>query len=211
MSEKNCWVVEIIDPKDGSGDAIINLPAELLAQTGLEIGDELSIEMQNGLIVLSPVVRSPVIWPSSESPRAVLHRAYRSLLETYVLIPPDASDLAIHKAIESGFSAAKLQALCDDGVLRTVDREWIIPSKMFHACLKDDSPLDAGASDRMYRAVHMVAMATAVFGTSEKATHWLTKPKSHLAGTSPFELLQTTVGFHYAEEMLVRISEGLYS
>lgn len=211
MSEKNRWVVESIDPKDGSGDVIINLPAELLTQTGLEIGDELSIEMQNGLIVLSPIVRSSVIRPSSESPRAALHRAYRSLLETHLRIPHDASDLAIHKSIESGFPAARLQALCNDGVLRSMDREWIIPNKMFQAYLKDDLPLDVGASDRMYRAVHMVAMATAVFGASEKATHWLTKPKSHLAGKSPFELLQTTVGFHYVEEMLIRISEGLYS
>lgn len=211
MSEKNRWVVESIDPKDGSGDVIINLPAELLAQTGLEIGDEFSIEMKNGLIVLSTIVRSSFIRPSSESPRAALHRAYRSLLETYLRIPPDASDLAIHKSIESGFPAARLQTLCNDGVLRSVDREWIIPNKMFQAYLKDDLPLDVGASDRMYRAVHMVAMATAVFGASEKATHWLTKPKSHLAGKSPFELLQTTVGFHYVEEMLIRISEGLYS
>lgn len=209
MKEKNCWVVESINAGDGSGDMIINLPPELLAQTGLGIGDELSIKIENGLIVMRPVAHSLAYLPSSK-PREALHKTYRSLLEAYLHISSEASDLAIHKAIESGFSAVILQALCDEGVLKPTDREWIVPSRAFRACLKDDLPLDVGASDRLFRTVHIVAMATAIFDDSEKAYRWLSKPQTQLAGKTPLEFLQTVVGFHHVEEMLIRVSEGLY-
>lgn len=210
MMEKNCWVVESINAGDGTGDMIINLPPELLAQTGLGIGDELSIKIENGLIVLRPVAHSSAYLSSSKPSRDALHKSYRSLLEAYLHISSEASDLAIHEAIESGFSAVVLQALCDEGVLRPTDREWIVPSRVFRACLKDDVPFDAGASDRLFRTVHIVAMATAIFDDSEKAYRWLRKPKTQLAGKTPLEFLQTVVGFHYVEEMLIRVSEGLY-
>ncbi|QXH74799.1 DUF2384 domain-containing protein [Pseudomonas atacamensis] len=210
MIEKKCWVVESIDAGDGSGDMIINLPPELLAQTGLGIGDELSIKIENGSIVLRPVARSSAFRPSAKPSRETLHKTYRSLLEAYLHISSEASGLAIHKAIESGFSAVTLKALCDVGILRPTDREWIVPSRVFRACLKDDVPFDADASDRFYRTVHIVAMATAVFDDSKKATRWLSKPQSYLDGKTPFELLQSTVGFHEVEEMLIRVSEGLY-
>ncbi len=55
MNETNCFNVECLDPEDGSGDVIINLPAEVLAMLGLVIGDQLSLELIDELIVLKPV------------------------------------------------------------------------------------------------------------------------------------------------------------
>ncbi|WP_330220777.1 AbrB/MazE/SpoVT family DNA-binding domain-containing protein [Pseudomonas frederiksbergensis] len=39
---------------DGSGDAIVDLPPDLLAKFGLSLGDELTGEVIDGAIVLTP-------------------------------------------------------------------------------------------------------------------------------------------------------------
>jgi antitoxin ChpS len=54
MSDKNRWTSVCQDPGDGSGDLIVDLPPELLEKMGLEAGDELTIEVADGMIILSP-------------------------------------------------------------------------------------------------------------------------------------------------------------
>ncbi|MBX8596816.1 AbrB/MazE/SpoVT family DNA-binding domain-containing protein [Pseudomonas cichorii] len=43
------------DPGDGSGDVIIELSPAILAELKIGLGDSLSIELVDGLIVLKPV------------------------------------------------------------------------------------------------------------------------------------------------------------
>lgn len=45
------------DPGDSSGDIIIDLPPEILAAMGVDLGDFLSIELVDGSIVLKPICR----------------------------------------------------------------------------------------------------------------------------------------------------------
>ncbi|WP_442968247.1 AbrB/MazE/SpoVT family DNA-binding domain-containing protein [Pseudomonas sp. S32] len=47
-----------LDPGDGSGDVIIELPPKLLSEMGLTVGDLLTIELIDGAIVLKPVRQS---------------------------------------------------------------------------------------------------------------------------------------------------------
>jgi antitoxin ChpS len=54
MSESKRWTSLCQDPGDGSGDLIVDLPPELLEEMGLATGDELDIEVADGLIILSP-------------------------------------------------------------------------------------------------------------------------------------------------------------
>jgi antitoxin ChpS len=54
MSESKRWTSLCQDPGDGSGDLIVDLPPELLEKMGLTAGDELDIEVADGLIILSP-------------------------------------------------------------------------------------------------------------------------------------------------------------
>lgn len=54
MSENERWTVKCQDTADGSGDVIVDLPPDLLAKLGLGLGDELSIEVIDGAIVLKP-------------------------------------------------------------------------------------------------------------------------------------------------------------
>ncbi|WP_095128401.1 AbrB/MazE/SpoVT family DNA-binding domain-containing protein [Pseudomonas sp. Irchel s3h14] len=54
MSENERWTVKCQATADGTGDVIVDLPPELLARLGLGLGDELTIEMVDGAIVLKP-------------------------------------------------------------------------------------------------------------------------------------------------------------
>jgi len=54
MSESERWTVKCQEASDGSGDVIVDLPPELLTRLGLGLGDELTIEVVNGAIVLKP-------------------------------------------------------------------------------------------------------------------------------------------------------------
>ena len=54
MSENERWIVKCQETADGTGDVIVDLPPELLARLGLGLGDELTIEMVDGAIVLKP-------------------------------------------------------------------------------------------------------------------------------------------------------------
>jgi bifunctional DNA-binding transcriptional regulator/antitoxin component of YhaV-PrlF toxin-antitoxin module len=54
MSESKIWTVKCQDTADGSGDVIVELPPELLARLGLGLGDELTIEVVDGAVVLKP-------------------------------------------------------------------------------------------------------------------------------------------------------------
>lgn len=46
-------VVEVLD----NGDAIIDLPQELLDEVGWKVGDTLTIDMENGSIILSKKIK----------------------------------------------------------------------------------------------------------------------------------------------------------
>jgi antitoxin ChpS len=54
MHEPDRWTVKCQETADGSGDVIVDLPPELLARFSLSIGDELTIEVIDGVIVLKP-------------------------------------------------------------------------------------------------------------------------------------------------------------
>lgn len=53
------WQVILIDAGDGSGDAILNLPDELMTLMGWAIGDTLSIEVSDNCIKVTKINNSP--------------------------------------------------------------------------------------------------------------------------------------------------------
>ena len=61
MTESETWTVRCQDTADGSGDFIVDLPPELLAQMGLNLGDILTVEIINSAIVIRPQNYKPTI------------------------------------------------------------------------------------------------------------------------------------------------------
>ena len=54
MNRTQRWTVKCQHPADGSGDVIVDLPPDLVADLGLNIGDVFTIEVIDGAIVLKP-------------------------------------------------------------------------------------------------------------------------------------------------------------
>lgn len=52
MESNKIWKLTLIDPKDGSGDALVELPRELLAIVGWAEGELLEIEQVEKCIVI---------------------------------------------------------------------------------------------------------------------------------------------------------------
>ena len=59
MTESEAWTVRCQDTADGSGDFIVDLPPELLAEMGWDLGDILTVEVIDGAIVLKPITYTP--------------------------------------------------------------------------------------------------------------------------------------------------------
>lgn len=53
MKTYHSEVLEVLD----NGDAIIDLPQELLDEVGWKVGDNLTFSMENGYIILSKLIK----------------------------------------------------------------------------------------------------------------------------------------------------------
>ena len=76
---------------------------------------------------------------------------------------------------------------------------------------KEDKPLDATESDRLYRLARIGARALEVFENDASARKWLKRPNRALGGAVPFEMLDTDAGTEQVDEVLTRIDYGVYS
>ncbi|MCP8632931.1 AbrB/MazE/SpoVT family DNA-binding domain-containing protein [Pseudomonas mosselii] len=55
MTQSARTTVKCQDPGDGSGDVIVELPPDILKELRLAVGDKLSIEIFESVIVLRPI------------------------------------------------------------------------------------------------------------------------------------------------------------
>ncbi len=210
MSETERWIVKCQKTEDGTGDIIIDLPQELLDQMRLGVGDDLELTVANGTLVLTPVHNATSLRPMvSGVLRQDVYHAYRMRLERLLHISVNASDLDIHDMIVAGFSVSLIKMLCDDGTLSDEERDRIIHPKTLKTKLSANQLLTLPESDRLFRFVHITAMAEVIFGDKVKAKQWLSKPKARFLGESPSSMVATTFGTHLVEEMLIQVSEGM--
>ncbi len=77
--------------------------------------------------------------------------------------------------------------------------------------LAGEQRLSAEESDRTVRVARLVAYATDVLGTVQKAAAWMKSPNRALEGQQPLELLDTDAGIRSVETVLGRLDYGIYS
>ncbi|TPG75874.1 antitoxin Xre/MbcA/ParS toxin-binding domain-containing protein [Pseudomonas arsenicoxydans] len=146
---------------------------------------------------------------TAEVMRERAYQAYRARLEVFLPIPIDASDQDIQQLIEAGFLATRVKVLCDRGTLSNAGREQVISLKTLKKRLANGQRLSVNQSDRLFRVVHITAMAEVLFESDEKARRWLSTPKTRFSGKSPIAMLSTSPGTRQVEEMLIQFAEGL--
>ena len=66
-------------------------------------------------------------------------------------------------------------------------------------------------SDRLYRLVHVFALANIVFEDSDRARQWLSESQKGLGWKVPLELMSTEPGSREVEDLLGRIEHGVIS
>lgn len=144
----------------------------------------------------------------AEAMPASFYHSYRVRLESALHIPLAASVQEIHERIEAGFPASTVKALINLGAIDPITRDRILPFRTLKRRLVNDQLLTLNESNRLFRVIHIIAMAEALFGDPAKAKRWLAKPKRHLLGKTPADMLSTTPGTRQIEQMLVRIGNG---
>lgn len=60
------------------------------------------------------------------------------------------------------------------------------------------------------RAAQLITRAEAVFGNTETARRWLSKPKKQLNGQSPSEAIITEHGAKLVDQLLEQIDSGYF-
>ncbi len=76
---------------------------------------------------------------------------------------------------------------------------------------KHEKRFHAAESDRLVRLARIGAFAEDTLGSTRKAAYWLQAPNRALAGEAPLTRLDTDVGAREVEDLLLRISYGVYS
>ena len=86
-----------------------------------------------------------------------------------------------------------------------------IPHRTLTRRLAQHARLTAAESDRAVRLAQVFATAAETLGTEEKAAQWLKTPNRTLRGGRPLDQLDTAPGVREVEDVLGRISYGVYS
>jgi putative toxin-antitoxin system antitoxin component (TIGR02293 family) len=86
-----------------------------------------------------------------------------------------------------------------------------IPKRTLSRRLTQHSRLTAAESDRAVRLAQVYSTAAETLGDGDKAAAWLKTPNRALRGGRPLDQLDTDPGVREVEDVLGRISYGVYS
>jgi putative toxin-antitoxin system antitoxin component (TIGR02293 family) len=86
-----------------------------------------------------------------------------------------------------------------------------IPKRTLTRRLTQHARLTAAESDRAVRLAQVYANAADTLGDGDKAAAWLKTPNRALRGGRPLDQLDTDPGVREVEDVLGRISYGVYS
>ena len=86
-----------------------------------------------------------------------------------------------------------------------------IPQRTLTRRLTQDSRLTPAESDRTVRLAQVYATATETLGDGDRAAAWLKTPNRALRGGRPLDQVDTDPGVREVEDVLGRISYGVYS
>jgi putative toxin-antitoxin system antitoxin component (TIGR02293 family) len=86
-----------------------------------------------------------------------------------------------------------------------------IPQRTLTRRFAQDSRLTPAESDRTVRLAQVFATASETLGSGDKAAAWLKTPNRALHGARPLDQVDTDPGVREVEDVLGRISYGIYS
>lgn len=123
------------------------------------------------------------------------------------------TDLEAHEVLVRGLPGASVGYLVDHLEhldWPAVEKAVAMSLRTFQRVRHEKKPLDPDRSSRLWKFAEVLAKATAVFGTQQKAEEWLAKPALGLNGHRPIDLLATQTGTELVEQFLERLDYGVY-
>jgi putative toxin-antitoxin system antitoxin component (TIGR02293 family) len=130
-------------------------------------------------------------------------------------IPQEGGDLANNsvEVVRRGLSIESFKRVASYYQLSDVQMSKVVGTSIrtIVRLQKEDKPLNATWSDRLYRLARVAAQAQDVFESADTATSWLKRPNRGLNGHAPVDLLDTDAGTEQVVELLDRIEFGVYS
>lgn len=120
---------------------------------------------------------------------------------------------ALAELVREGLPAEALFSLARRLDLRQaeISAKIGIPQRTLTRRLTRKTRLTAAESDRTVRLAQVFATAAETLGSEEKAAQWLKTPNRVLRGGRPLDQLDTDPGVREVEDVLGRISYGVYS
>ena len=85
-----------------------------------------------------------------------------------------------------------------------------IPERTIYYVRRKHKTIGVSESDRLYRVAELIARATEIFGSKDKAARWITSPLPSLGGQTPLSKLRTGIGVERVKEVLAGIQYGVY-
>ena len=122
------------------------------------------------------------------------------------------SELDLVEAIQEGLSCRSLDHVIAADDLEPSEAYEIVGSRRtLMRKRKSEARLSPAESDRLARAVRLIARAEESLSGRERAHRWLRAPNRALEGRRPLDLLDSDAGTRMVERILGRIEHGVYS
>ena len=113
------------------------------------------------------------------------------------------------RLVRRGLPIGAVQFVLDTGRLTLAELDQIVLPRKTLANRRKLGTLTPEQSDRLVRVARVLAAAEETFGDRAKASTWLRRPTSSLAGERPLDLLDTDEGARAVETLLGRIGHGI--
>lgn len=146
----------------------------------------------------------PVAFEDHPSPQRAFLTKLGALLG---LSSPLQSEEELARSLPLRIDTAALDNLLQEG-LSNKELTIVLPLRTLSHRRAKRQPLAPDESDRALRIARLVALSEAVFGSREKALHWLRKPLRRFNNRSAMEMMATELGGRQVEASLIRIDEG---
>ena len=130
----------------------------------------------------------------------------RQMAQQETLLPEGTSS-AVIETVRKGFPAARLEQMAQQ---LSVERPMVLAlvglsERTLQRKTQTEARLSPAVSDRLARMDRIIALATEVFGGTEKAVQWLKRPSRALGTEIPLQLLDTDAGTESVERELRQI------
>jgi putative toxin-antitoxin system antitoxin component (TIGR02293 family) len=137
---------------------------------------------------------------------SVLHQ---QIAEWLGVRPPN-NDGQILQMVEQQLPTSSISRLLALGISRQEIDALVIPLRTLQHRRSKREKLTIYESDRVLRVVRLLSQAEVIYGSRERALHWLRQPHARLNDRAPLNLIRTDTGARMVEEMLVQIDEGMF-